>query len=123
MIPIFEKAVTWRRPPRHEDHGGERRRRLDLPLGTQALEIVALVKQAQMTPAAAIAAATVKMRTVLGMGSRSARCRRASSRSGCGPGDPLADITELTRVKFVIERRQGHPQRAHAEHGGLTLNQ
>ena len=39
MIPIFEKAVTDR-DEGHEDHGRERRRRLDLTHGTQALDFV-----------------------------------------------------------------------------------
>src|SRR5499426_1624380 len=68
MIPIFEKAVTMAAATKGmKIMVGSGVDGSTFPHGTQALEIVALVKQAQMTPAAAIAAATVNNADVLGM--------------------------------------------------------
>jgi len=58
---------------------------------------LALVKQAQMTPAAAIAAGDVNNATCLN-GEQVGSLQEASSPIWLrSPGDPLADITELTR--------------------------
>src|SRR5947208_2638918 len=58
MIPIFEKAVAMAAATKGmKIMVGSGVDGSTFPHGTQALEIVALVKQAKMTPAAAIAAA------------------------------------------------------------------
>src|SRR3989440_134663 len=68
MIPIFEKAVTISAATKGmKIMVGSGVDGSTFAHGTQALEIVALVKQAQMTPVAAIAAATVNNADVLGM--------------------------------------------------------
>jgi len=74
------------------------------PHGTQALEIVALVKQAHMSPAAAIQAATVNNAEVLGTIDQVGSLAKGKFADLVAvSGDPLADITELTRVKFVMK--------------------
>ena len=71
---------------------------------TQALEIVALVKQAKMTPTAAIQAATVNNAEVLGMLDQVGSLAKGKLADLIAvSGDPLADITELQRVKFVMK--------------------
>jgi len=65
---------------------------------------VALVKQAHMTPAAAIQAATVNNAEVLGTWDQVGSLQKGKLADVVAvSGDPLADITELTRVKFVMK--------------------
>src|SRR5205814_10435661 len=67
MIPIFEKAVTMAAATKGMTiMVGSGVDGSTFPHGTQALEIVALVKQAHMSPASAIRAATVNNAEVLG---------------------------------------------------------
>src|SRR5439155_1330527 len=69
-----------------------------------AFEIVALVKQAHMTAAAAIQAATVNNAEVLGLLDRVGSIEKGKFADLIAvSGDPLADITELQRVKFVMK--------------------
>jgi imidazolonepropionase-like amidohydrolase len=87
------------------------------PHGSQAVEFEALVKQAHMDPARAIQAGTLLNARVLGW-----QNDIGSVESGkfadlvAVPGDPVADITELQRVDFVMKggkviRRDLRPNR------------
>jgi imidazolonepropionase-like amidohydrolase len=72
--------------------------------GTQALEFGALVNIAKMTPAAAIQSATVVNAEALGWGDRVGMIEAGKFADLVAvSGDPLSDITELQRVKFVMK--------------------
>ncbi|HEX5227423.1 MAG TPA: amidohydrolase family protein, partial [Bryobacteraceae bacterium] len=74
------------------------------PHGTQALEFEALVKIAGMTPLQAIQAGTVNNAEALGWQSQIGTIQRGKYADIIAvSGDPLADITELERVKFVMK--------------------
>ena len=74
------------------------------PHGTQALEIVALVKQAQMSPASAIQSATVVNAEAMGWLDQVGSIEKGKLADLVAvAGDPLADITELQRVGFVMK--------------------
>jgi imidazolonepropionase-like amidohydrolase len=105
MIPIFEKAVTMAAATKGMTiMVGSGVDGSTFPHGTQALEIVMLVKQAQMSPAAAIRAATVNNAEVLGMSDQVGSLAKGKFADLVAvSGDPLADITELRRVKFVMK--------------------
>lgn len=105
MIPIFEKAVTL----------GAATKGLKMMMGsgadgstyvhgTQALDFDALVKRAHMTPAAAIQAGTINNAEVMGWGDRVGSIEKGKFADIIAvSGDPLADITELQRVTFVMK--------------------
>jgi imidazolonepropionase-like amidohydrolase len=105
MIPIFEKAVTTAAATNGLKvmvgsgvDGGT------FPHGTQALEIAALVKQAHMTPARAIQSATIVNAQVMGWTDQVGSLDKGKFADLVAvAGDPLADITELQRVKFVMK--------------------
>jgi len=105
MIPIFEKAVTTAAATKGmKIMVGSGVDGSTFPHGTQALEIVALVKQAHMTPAAAIQAATVNNAEVFGRLDQVGSIDKGKFADLIAvSGDPLADITELQRVKFVMK--------------------
>jgi len=105
MIPIFEKAVTMAAATKGMTiMVGSGVDGSTFPHGMQALEIVQLVKQAQMSPAAAIRAATVNNAEVLGMSDQVGSLAKGKFADLVAvSGDPLADITELRRVKFVMK--------------------
>jgi imidazolonepropionase-like amidohydrolase len=72
--------------------------------GTQALEFEALVKQAHMSPARAIQAGTIVNAEELGWQDRIGSIDKGKYADLVAmSGDPLADITELQRVKFVMK--------------------
>src|SRR5262249_41802452 len=72
--------------------------------GTQALDFVALVKLAGLTPARAIQAATIVNAEVLGWQDQIGAIEKGRFADLIAvSGDPLADITELQRVKFVMK--------------------
>jgi imidazolonepropionase-like amidohydrolase len=74
------------------------------PHGTQALEYVALVKQAHMAPARVIQAGTMNNAEILGWDKDIGSVEKGKYADLVAvPGDPLADITELTRVNFVMK--------------------
>ena len=74
------------------------------PHGTQALEFVALVKQAHLSPARALQAGTLTNAEVLGWQDRIGSIDKGKYADIIAvSGDPLADITELERVKFVMK--------------------
>jgi imidazolonepropionase-like amidohydrolase len=86
--------------------------------GTQALEFEALVKQAHMSPARAIQSGTMINAEALGWQDRVGSIDTGKYADLVAvSGDPVADITELQRVKFVMkggrvvknELAPGHP--------------
>ncbi len=105
MIPIFEKAVTMAAATKGmKIMVGSGVDGATFPHGTQALEIVALVKQAHMTPASAIQAATINNAEVMGMLDQVGSLEKGKFADLVAvSGDPLADITELRRVKLVMK--------------------
>lgn len=65
---------------------------------------MALVKQAHLTPAHAIQAATVNSADVLGWQDRIGSLEAGKYADLIAvPGNPLSDITELQRVNFVMK--------------------
>jgi imidazolonepropionase-like amidohydrolase len=105
MIPIFEKAVTLAGTTKglrimvgSGVDGGT------FPHGTQALEFQALVKQAHMAPAAAIRSGTIINAEVLGLQDQIGSIEKGKFADLIAvSGDPLADISELQRVRFVMK--------------------
>jgi imidazolonepropionase-like amidohydrolase len=72
--------------------------------GTQALEFEALVKKAHMSPARVIQAGTLVNAEELGWQDRIGSIDKGKFADLVAvSGDPLADITELQRVKFVMK--------------------
>ena len=72
--------------------------------GTQALEFEWLVKRAGLTPARAIQAGTTINAEVLGWQDQIGSIDKGKYADLIAvSGDPLADITELQRVKFVMK--------------------
>src|SRR5262249_21650790 len=70
--------------------------------GTQALDFEALVKRAHISPARAIQAGTINNAEILGWADRIGSIEKGKYADLIAvSGDPLADITELQRVKFV----------------------
>jgi imidazolonepropionase-like amidohydrolase len=105
MIPIFEHAVAMAaKTPGLKVMVGSGVDGVTFPHGTQALEIVAFVKQAHMTPARAIQAATIVNAEALGWQNEIGSIERDKFADLIAvSGDPLADITELSRVRFVMK--------------------
>src|SRR4029078_556017 len=69
--------------------------------GTQALDFEALVKRAGMSPARAIQSGTIINAEALGWLDRGGSIEKGKYADLVAvSGDPLADITELQRVKF-----------------------
>ncbi len=74
------------------------------PHGIQALEFEWLVKRAGMTPAAAIQAGTMTNAQMMGWQDRVGSIDKGKYADMIAvSGDPLADITELQRTKFVMK--------------------
>jgi imidazolonepropionase-like amidohydrolase len=72
--------------------------------GTQGLEFEALVKLAGLTPLRAVQAGTVINAEVMGWQDRVGTVEKGKYADMIAvSGDPLADITELQRVKFVMK--------------------
>ena len=72
--------------------------------GTQALDFEALVKRGGLTPARAIQAGTIVNAEIMGVKDRVGALDRGMFADVIAvAGDPLADITELKRVKFVMK--------------------
>jgi imidazolonepropionase-like amidohydrolase len=72
--------------------------------GTQALDLEMLVKRGGLTPARAIQGATIVNAEALGWADRIGSVEKGKLADLVAvSGDPLADITELQRVKFVMK--------------------
>ena len=105
MIPIFERAVAMAA----DTSGlklmiGSRVDGSTFPHGTQALEFESLVKRAGVKPARAIQSGTIINAEILGWADRLGSIEKGKYADLVAiSGDPLADITELQRVKFVMK--------------------
>jgi imidazolonepropionase-like amidohydrolase len=105
MIPIFEKVVTMAAATKGlKLMVGSGADGATLPHGTQALEFVNLVKHASVSPVKAIQAGTMTNATALGWQDQIGSIDKGKFADIVAvSGDPLADITELQRVKFVMK--------------------
>ncbi len=105
MIPIFERAVTMA--------GNTKGLKLmvgsgadgsTFAHGTQAIEFESLVKHGGVSPVKAIQAGTITNAEALGWSDRVGSIEKGKYADLVAvSGDPLADITELQRVKFVMK--------------------
>ena len=105
IIPIFEKAATMAAATRGiKVMMGSGVDGSTFPHGTQALEFEWLVKRAGLTPARSIQAGTTINAEVLGWQDQIGSIDKGKFADVIAvSGDPLADITELQRVKFVMK--------------------
>jgi imidazolonepropionase-like amidohydrolase len=105
MIPIFEKAVTLAAATKGmKVMMGSGADGSTYAHGTQALDFEALVKRAHMSPARAIQAGTTNNAEIMGWTDRVGSIDKGKYADLIAvSGDPLADITELQRVKFVMK--------------------
>src|SRR5450631_1464511 len=105
IIPIFEKAASMAAATKGiKVMMGSGVDGSTFAHGTQALEFEALVKRAGLTPARAIQAATTINAEVLGWQDQIGSIEKGKYADLVAvAGDPLADITELQRVKFVMK--------------------
>ena len=105
MIPIFEKAVTMAAATTGlKLMVGSGADGATLPHGTQAQEFVNLVKHASVSPAKVIQAGTMTNAAALGWQDQIGSLDKGKFADIIAvPGDPLADITELQRVGFVMK--------------------
>ena len=105
MIPIFTKATSMAAATKGiKVMMGSGADGSTFPHGTQALEFEALVKLAGLTPARAIQAGTTINAEVLGWQDQIGSIDKGKYADLVAvSGDPLADITELQRVKFVMK--------------------
>jgi imidazolonepropionase-like amidohydrolase len=105
MIPIFEKAVSLAA----RTHGlkimaGSGADGSTFPHGTQALELEWLAKRAGMGSVRAIQSGTITNAEVMGwQGQIGSISKGKFADLVAVSGDPVADITELQRVKFVMK--------------------
>ena len=105
MIPIVEHAVTLAAATKglrimvgSGVDGGT------FPHGTQALEFVALVRQAHMEPARVLQAGTIGNAEVLGWQDQIGSIEKGKYADLVAmPGDPLVDITALEHIGFVMK--------------------
>jgi imidazolonepropionase-like amidohydrolase len=105
MIPIFEKAVAMASATKGiKVMVGSGADGSTYAHGTQALDFEALVKYGGLTPARAIQGATTINAEVLGWQDQIGSVEKGKYADLIAvSGDPLADITELQRVKFVMK--------------------
>jgi imidazolonepropionase-like amidohydrolase len=105
MIPIFEKAVTLAAATKGmKVMLGSGADGSTYVHGTQTLDFEAFVKRAAMSPARAIQAGTLVNAEALGWSDRVGSIDKGKFADLVAvSGDPLADITELQRVKFVMK--------------------
>jgi imidazolonepropionase-like amidohydrolase len=105
MIPIFEKAAQMAvKTKGMKIMMGSGADGATYPHGTQALDFEALVKRAGMTTARAIQAGTTINAEVMGWKDQVGSIDKGKYADLVAvSGDPLADITELQRVKFVMK--------------------
>jgi imidazolonepropionase-like amidohydrolase len=105
MIPIFEKAVTMAAATKGMKlMAGSGVDGSTFAHGTQALELEQFVKHAGVSPARAIQSATITNAEGLGWLDRVGSIEKGKYADLVAvSGDPLADITEMQRVKFVMK--------------------
>ena len=105
MIPIFERAVTIAGKTKGlKMMVGSGVDGSTFPHGTQALEFESFVKHAGIAPAKAIQSGTIINAEILGWADRIGSVEKGKYADLVAvSGDPLADITELQRVKFVMK--------------------
>jgi imidazolonepropionase-like amidohydrolase len=105
MTEIFAKAVTMAvNTPGMKIMAGSGVDGSAFPHGTQAVEFEVLVKRAGMSPARAIQSGTIVNAEALGWKDRVGSIDKGKYADLVAvSGDPLADITELQRVKFVMK--------------------
>jgi imidazolonepropionase-like amidohydrolase len=105
MIPIFEKAVAMAAATKGlKVMAGSGVDGATFPHGTQALELEWFVKRAGMSPARAIQSGTIVNAEVMGWQDRIGSIEKGKYADLIAiAGDPLADITELQRVKLVMK--------------------
>ena len=105
MIPIFEKAVIMASNTKGlKITVGSGVDGSTFAHGTQALELVALVRQAHFRPARVLQASTIANAEVLGWQDRIGSIENGEFADIIAlPGDPLSDITDLKNVDFVMK--------------------
>jgi imidazolonepropionase-like amidohydrolase len=105
IIPIFEKAISMAAATKGLNvMMGSGVDGSTYPHGTQALDFEALVKIGRMTPARAIQSGTVINAEAMGWQDRIGSIEKGKYADLIAvSGDPLADITELRRVRFVMK--------------------
>ena len=105
MIPIFERSVQMASGTKGlKILVGSGADGSTFPHGTRALEFVALVKNGGMTPVRVLQAGTMTNAEALGWQDQIGSIERGKFADVIAvSGDPLADITELQRVKFVMK--------------------
>ncbi len=105
IAPIFEKAVTMAaKTPGMKMMVGSGVDGGTFPHGSQALEFEAFVKQAHVSSAKAIQSGTIVNAEVLGWADQVGSIEKGKYADLVAvAGDPLADISELQRVKFVMK--------------------
>jgi imidazolonepropionase-like amidohydrolase len=105
MVPIFEKAVAMAAATKGlKVMAGSGVDGSTFPHGTQALELEWLVKRAGMSPARAIQSGTTINAEAMGWQEQVGSIEKGKYADLIAvSGDPLADITELQRVRFVMK--------------------
>jgi len=105
MIPIFERAVTMAGKTKGlKLMVGSGADGSTFAHGTQAIEFESLVKHGGVSPVKAIQAGTITNAEALGWSDRVGSIEKGKYADLVAvSGDPLADITELQRVKFVMK--------------------
>ena len=105
MIPIFEKAATMAAATKGiKVMVGSGADGSTMAHGSQTLEFEALVKQAGMSPARVIQSGTMINAEAMGWQDQIGSIDKGKYADLVAvSGDPLADITELQRVKFVMK--------------------
>jgi imidazolonepropionase-like amidohydrolase len=105
MIPIFENAVAMAAATKGlAVMSGSGVDGATFPHGTQALELEWFVKRAGMSPARAIQSATTVNAAAMGWQNDIGAIEKGKYADLIAvAGDPLADITELQRVKLVMK--------------------
>ena len=105
MIPIFDKAVAMAVATKGlKVMVGSGADGSTYPHGAQALDFEALVTRSKMTPARAIQAGTIVNAEVMGWQNEIGSVTKGKFADIVAvSGNPLTDITELQRVKFVMK--------------------
>jgi imidazolonepropionase-like amidohydrolase len=105
IIPIFEKAASMAAATKGiKVMMGSGVDGATFPHGTQALEFEWLVKRAGLSPAGAIQAGTTINAEALGWQDQIGSIEKGKYADLVAvSGDPLADISELQRVTFVMK--------------------